>query len=487
MIQQFIFLFVVFIIGFCVLLFFKDRILQAYIFLLAFPMGLIVWTLIILVLEIFGIAPVKPLIWCLDGLVLISMVAFHVRKKNYSSIGIKSVGIVLILYILLALGFITFNYSYLSNDSWLLIIGGKNLVSSGGLPEVLLTLKGIVSYIILSSSYIFGFSYPNALFPILSLSLILTFFYGLYTASGYKKIQFNTIFIFNSLAVIFLVSGYFVFFNIFYVISNSLAAAFLFFSIFGLYQRLQTGVWFWTLFSCLNLVGFSLSRLETNIFVLPAIIIILSRKEIPEREKLLYVSPIVIICLLWFFRLANLLSNYNFREAKSGYNYKIITVLIAVYLFVFIYSMISRFRPFKSMNPYLPYLMIVVLTASWVYLLFTKGLFVRGSIIMIMKKYGDLVINILKDGSWAIIWIGLIFLMVIAVLLKKIKFESVFLYYIISFFLLFNTINLYRFGWRRGWGDSGNRMLLHVVFIIAFYIFLKFAYFLFDREQLNES
>ena len=488
MIQQFIFLLLTFLLGLSFLSLFKKNLDKIFILILAFPSGFCLWAMVILSLLILGIPTMPLVVFSLDVVLLLVFIVIHMIKKNISSKDLRLYIVICLIFSIFAFVFLGLNYSFVSNDSWLLIIGGKAINSGGQVPDLLLVSKGILSYVYLSSANYFGFDYSYALFPLSMLSLFGLFFYGLLSFRNHGKVQIDHKFYFCFLASLFIVSSFFVIFSMFYIISNVLTAVFTFLSLFSLYQRLETKQRVWTVLSVLFLVQVALLRLEGGLFFLIPIIIFISRKEISEREKNAYAGITIGIVFLWFMRLSYSLSNFNFHNIDTGYNFQIIGLFLALYLMFLIYLLINRFPFINRMTTYLPLIFLIFLSGAWMFMLFTRGLYVKGAALMVIKRYGDLFINLLKDGRWGVIWIALPILFIFAVLIKKVKHESVFTIYIISFLLIFNSINIFRYGWRRGWGDSGNRMLLHVVFILAFYVFLKLASFIFSkRENLDEN
>jgi len=314
------------------------------------------------------------------------------------------------------------------------------------------------------------------------------FFYGLYSVNKETRIKSGLRFNFFFLSLIFLLSSYFIFFSVFYVISNVLTAAFSFFAVFGIYKRLQSNRSIWTVFVILMVIDIALLRLEGSLFFLIPVVIYLAQEKIPPKEKLIFAIAGIGIPLLWFFRLSFMLSDFVPRRMKVAYTLPILTLLILIYMVLLFYVFISRKKILKKLSPFLPLLFLLTLSLTWTYMILTRGLVIKGAALMIIKRYGDLIFNVLKYGKWGIAWIALFVLFFLAVFLRRMKYESVFIYYIASFFLLYNAVNIYRFGWRTGWGDSGNRMLLHIVFILAFYVFMKIGGALFkERNQQNES
>lgn len=485
MIQQFIFLFYVVILGLNFFLLVKKELNQVYLFILAFPVGFSLWCLVNLLILIAGIPSTKMIVLNFNLLLLILLIVINLKRKNYSGQNIRTFVIFLFIFSIISGIFLKLNFSYLSNDSWLLIIGGNTLGSSGQIPDVLLAIKGIYTYLMCSPGSYFGFDYPYAVFPLLMISLFLLFFYGIYSVNDEKKIKIDYKFYFCSIALIFLLSSYFVLFSMFYIISNVLTAVFSLFALYGIYKRLQSGSAVWTIFLILMIINIALLRLEGSLFFLIPVVIFLSREEIPSKEKMLFAMTGIGIPILWFLRLSFSLSDFIPRRMKVAYSLQILSLLLLTYIFILLYVLISQKGILSRLNPYLPLLFLLSLSFAWTYMILTRGLEIKGAVLMIIKRYGVLIINVLKDGKWGITWIALFVLFVLALFLKRIKYESVFIYYIFSFFLLYNVINIYRYGWRSGWGDSGNRILLHIIFIVAFYVFMKIGRVIFPDRNVD--
>jgi hypothetical protein len=453
-------------------------------------MGISLCCLVNLLILIAGIPSSQVIVLSFNLLLLIVLIAFNLKRKNYSGQNIRTFVIFLFIFSIISAIFLKLNFSYLSNDSWLLIIGGNTLGSSGQIPDVLLAVKGVYSYLMCSSGSYFGFDYPYAVFSILMLSLFLLFFYGIYSVNDEKKIKIDHKFYFCIIALIFLLSSYFILFSMFYIISNVLTAVFSFFALYGIYKRLQSQTSVWTIFLVLMIINVALLRLEGSLFFLIPVVIFLSREEILSKEKILFAMTAIGIPILWFLRLSYSLSDFIPHKMDVAYSLQILGLLLLTYILILLYVLISQKGILSRLNPYLPLFVLLSLSFAWTYFIFTRGLQPKGYSALILKRYSDLFINILRDGKWGITWIALFVLFMLALFLKRIKYESVFIYYIFSFFLLYNVINIFRYGWRRGWGDSGNRILLHIIFIVAFYVFMKIGRAIFpkkDEDVLDET
>ena len=160
----------------------------------------------------------------------------------------------------------------------------------------------------------------------------------------------------------------------------------------------------------------------------------------------------------------------------------LLMVVLGFYALLILFVVFIQPRlPSKWMEK-LPLVMLLGLTVIWTYLLFTDALhFKLGS--FMLKKYGYLFQNMLNSGKWGAIWIAIGILLILSVFLKRMQHESVFVYGIFSFLILYNIVNIPRRGWRIGWGDSGNRILLHIVFVICFWLIVKYMNHLFPRRE----
>jgi len=183
--------------------------------------------------------------------------------------------------------------------------------------------------------------------------------------------------------------------------------------------------------------------------------------------------------VLWHAYLACILSGFTHKYVLTSHR---ALLIMALYIAAFILLILSQKISLRRLKKYFPLAMVYSLTLGWSFIIFTRGLIEKGNM-LILERYGILTLNVLKNGGWGILWVILTVLFIICLLLKRFPYESLFTYYILSFFLIFNILNLYRGGWREGWGDSGNRMLIQGIFIVAFYTFYKSGRLLLSNLQ----
>jgi hypothetical protein len=81
--------------------------------------------------------------------------------------------------------------------------------------------------------------------------------------------------------------------------------------------------------------------------------------------------------------------------------------------------------------------------------------------------------NLTYDGLWLLTWVGALGLLAVALIVQRIPDARLWTVPIVGFGLLFWLLPLLRGGaWRVGTGDSGNRILAHVLSVVVAFLVL---------------
>jgi len=482
MIDQYLFMLVIVLLGLTTTFLFKDNFKKFFRYVLAFPLGLILWGLFILIFITAGIPIDRFIIISLSILFILVLFFFGLKQKRYSKRDINEISIFILIFSSLSFIFLILNFSFLTNDSWQLITGGNLVTSSAGIPNKYVSIYGVLQYIFMSSGKIFGFDYLYVLSPLMMMSIALILFESFFSSLKNKNVHFNERIGYSLMILLIPLSGFLILIGWVYVSSNISTAFFSFLGFFGIWKRLETGEKFWTVFSALMVLSVGLLRVEGSLFILINILIFNSLSEVQYKEKLAYSYAVLGPMFIWIVKLVVRLMNYNYPLGNDFITSDNLLIILAIYLLFLLYvSFFQRKLPQKLVQN-TPLLMLYVLTIGWTYILFTIGMQQKGYM-LIINRYGFFLINILKNGYWGLTWLALGILFIFALFLKRIKYESVFLNYIVSFALLYNIINVFRNGWRMGWGDTGNRTLFHVLFIVCLYVGLKFLNIFFSKRD----
>jgi len=477
MINQFLFLFFLEVLGLSFMGLFKKSLDRTYLYLLSLPMGVSLWAFLILILLGAGVSLRRGVALTASLLMLGAFFLMDLKKKVLSREDRVPLTILLLSFTALSFVFLNLNYSFFTNDSWALAAGGRMIALSTRLPARMLAEAGIFSYILHSAGSFWRFDYLYAIYPMIALCLFLFFIYSLYAPFGKKKISLNRPLAFCGLAGLFLLSTFFILLNSTYIHSNLLYGFYTFIALFGLWRRLRGDHFAWLIISVLALLSSVFIRVEGPLVALIPLILLISARELSFKDKVFYVLSVTLAVSAWFLKLFFLFSGFTGKKLDADRS----LLVILIYLLCLLGLWLSEKRGLTRLRSYAPPAMLYALAFFWSYFIWTKGMSLKAGE-LIIRKYGILLVNVLRDGGWGTTWIALFFLFIAALFLARFEQESLFTYYILSFGLLFNSLNLIRGGWRAGWGDSGNRMLVHIIFILVFYIFLKFKGLIFKNE-----
>lgn len=477
MINQFLFLCFLEVLGLSFMGLFNKGLARLYLYLLSFPMGVSLWIFLMMILLEAGVSLRRGAVFAASFLMLGVFFAIDLKKKAF----LKEDRIPLVVFLLsfaaLSFVFLSMNFSFFTNDSWALVAGGRTIAVSTRLPARLLAETGIFSFLLHAAGSFWRFDYLYALYPIVALFLVLFLIYGLYAPFEKKRISLNRHLAFSGLAALFLLSTYFILLNSFYVHSNLLYGFYTFIALFGLWRRLLGDHFAWLVISILALLASIFIRVEGPLVATIPIILLISNPKASFKDKMIYVLSVTLAVSAWFLKLFFVFSGFTGKKLTADRS----LFVILLYLLCLLGLWLSEKTGWARLRRYVPPAMLYALALLWSYFIWTRGMSLKGGDLVI-HRYGNFLINILRDGGWGVTWIALVFLFIAALFMARFEQESLFITYILSFAFLFNSLNLFRGGFRTGWGDSGNRMLVHIIFILVFYIFLKFKVQFFKKE-----
>ena len=129
MINQFIFLLFLIILGTILMFFLKNHLSPLNIYLLSLPMGFAAWLFLTTVI-ILLFSPIIQWLICFIYIVTIVLLLVIQGNKIFSSTYWKSTLFFWNFFFIFSFLFLKFNFSILSNDSWTLTIAGKSFPST---------------------------------------------------------------------------------------------------------------------------------------------------------------------------------------------------------------------------------------------------------------------------------------------------------------------------------------------------------------------
>jgi len=231
------------------------------------------------------------------------------------------------------------------------------------------------------------------------------------------------------LGMTWLLTCYFVVFQMFYIHVNWMAAMYVLLFFFTAWMALQTKDRSWFALAAAAAFSFSLARVEAPLFMALFLCFLGDAGGIVDRTRLIVMAGglVTSIALAWCMR------HGWFRRRASWLQLAGLAALVAVFVLMVLA------RPDHM-----------------------------------LEKSRVHVLNALVDGHWSTAWILVAALALAAPLLGRMPHERFVWFGVVGYLIV--TFELTYFGhWRQGWGDSGNRMLTHVLPTIAWAMMVKGA------------
>ena len=400
-------------------------------------------------------------------IVLVSGITLlHFRNKTWRlSLGelitISSVGLVFLLALFLAS---QYNLSVASTDSIIYIVTGRRIPYEGFSQSVMVELadRGGFLPLLQSASFFLGDGYLSAAQPIFGLSLALIYFYLSHRIFKHVLVDKKLALTLSILSGLVLFSTYLMVFQTFYIHTNLICAVYLYLSVCGFWLALVEEKDSWMILGMLALLGFSLARLESPVFALPFLILLISAGKTPYRIRLTSILPYLISLILWYLYLLRGVGDVDLTLDQT--RILAITGSLAACIFLVIFSEVNWIK--RWVLPHLPKIMLGVLVLVVAFMVIQKPEHMYTSMKVTLK-------NVLESGRWGITWVVFLLLFILSVFGSGFLKEGYFFYGISSFLLLLLAISYFRVPYRVGWGDSANRMLIHILPVISLYVIMR--------------
>ena len=350
MINQFIFLFFLEVLGLSFMVLFKKNLDRVYLYLLSFPMGVSLWVFLIMIFLCTGLPLYRWAVLTASFLMLGAFFLMDLRKKAFSREERIPLVMLLLSFAVVSFIFLSLNYSFFTNDSWGLIAGGRTIAHSTRLPARLLAEQGIFSLILHSAGSLWRFDYLYALYPMITLFLVLFFAYGLYAPFEEKRISLNRHLAFSGLAALFLLSTFFILLNSTYIHSNLLFGFYIFIAVFGLWKRLRGDHSAWLVISILALLSSVFTRVEGPLVALIPVILLISARELSLKDKGIYVLAVTLAVSAWFLKLFFVFSGFTGKKLNADRS----LFVILIYLLCLLGLWLSDKRGLARLRSYAP-------------------------------------------------------------------------------------------------------------------------------------
>jgi hypothetical protein len=361
----------------------------------------------------------------------------------------------------LAAIFSSFNASNFSPDSFQITLTGR-LFGLGGLTEPVwegMAARSLFHPFAHAHGSLVGLDYLYAHHPMIGVGL-LTSLTGLMYA-GLQRLQVSrgrslTV---SALAAVALTSTYVFAWHFFYVHANFGAGAYL--------MLFAAAFWFgevesdagWLVVAAVAMVGLALQRFETNLVAALFFGLLTARTRFTPQDIARSFGPAVAAICIW---LALVAINGESRFLNRPKAFVMGAVLIAAYAYV-------RSGWWPRLRQAVPPLVVVVLVLGLAWAFATRP---AQMLLAVENLYRN--VFTLEWISWGLTPWVLTALAILAWRAPRLPADTGFAYGIPAFVLFVLLIVRMRSGaYRLGWGDSGNRMMVHVLAVALFYVAMR--------------
>lgn len=384
-----------------------------------------------------------------------------------------SIGLIGVSFFAGCLVLTQFDYTQVSPDSLSYVMQG-HLIPKRGLTDALafhFTLRNVMLQAFHSGSAIAQVTYLHSLHAVFSLALAFTFTSVLYCALISLSVQKRSAGLYSLAGTLLLFCQYPALLNSFYIHSNWISGIYLFTAVtFFWFYLHNDGDASWGLLGVLALIVFSLLRSEGVLF--SAIFLAL---VIKSRNQINIILLYVVVLGIWYGILLTWTSSESY--ILSPFN---VALILFVLFGLLILSVADQFSSIVSMLR--KRIDFVMLWGGSIVLFITFVLKPAHMFISTTR----MVYNMLDLTYWGLTWVIAIILLFGASRFRFPK-DEVFKAGTVVFFLLLVSLAFVRAPYRIGWSDSANRILLHILPLVLFYLLMKYRrLFVTGSEILND-
>jgi hypothetical protein len=456
-------------------LLFVPKVPARFIQLSAFLWGVMVWVLLsIPAISINGQGRVS-ILFPLLGMAIVSLVILHIKQKTWLRIPkfATQVGFPTGIFIVLDSALYALHGIAGSPDSIYMVMISKIIATNGffghwtmgspawfGIDLPLLTLP----------AWAFQQEYLYSLQPLFLASLLGCFIYFGHYLAATPANKNKLIWIVPVLGAVWLACTPLMFFQFFYIHDNIVSAVYLFLAFMTAWSFAREDNPTWLPFFILSLAGFSLARVESPVFSLIILAILISTGKITYRNRLFLILPYLVFISLWYLAIYQMQTQVYMATLNKPNQLAVLGVQIVFICFI----LVSGTNWIETRI--IPKIHLFSFAAVIIVLAFV---FIRNPDLMV-RNLLTIYKNLWIFGGWGYIWpLTLAWLLVVANI--RIPFERIpglggSLYFI--FVLLLGSLrNPSKTGgvgsYHVRWSDSANRMLISLLPIIIFYLVIK--------------
>lgn len=465
--MQWITIFIVFLLGLFINFCFKEHLGIVITCLLGLVSGVTLYGLSSVLLLILGI---PFTLVSVSGCALGVMILILVKKYKFLSLNKREavlLAISVFSFMLLLTVFVKLNFAVTTYDSYYYVNFGKAIAYyKGFIPDMAYPIRSFGLFMpLLHSLAMFGrYDFSYAIHPLLSLNFLIIFYVCLYEEIikvGNNKVNSAIIALLGTLVI---GGSYFWIFQSVLMLNNLITSIFLSLAVIFAWRALTKGNQIWFKFSFYFMLVFLFSRVENPLCGL-LFFAAMFMLNIPYDLVRNYFTLYSVAAILWYskvFTITGIGGQGDFLTINKAIAILVLYALLLLFLF-------KQSSLAMKLKPYIGMLLILML------------LIISGVLTIIKMNHAYLNLKVMIEnmfmyGSWGYTWVIVLMMVILTVVMNEFPESKYFLTCIIGYFLVMFILFMFRpQPVRLGFGDSANRMLIHILPVLVFYLFSKFG------------
>lgn len=263
------------------------------------------------------------------------------------------------------------------------------------------------------------------------------------------------------LTIAFVATTYFMLFNVFYIHNSLLSMVYLSVGVVSLWMFFASRQTAWLLPGTICLICVALLRIEAPLVGLIFAAILVAGRDVSYRARLLVAVSYSAALLVWYGVLLSIIGKGT--EILTPHRAYVIMAAIAAFAAV---TAASRWSHVARLMRWVPMTVLVTLSAAVAASAIAKPEHTSKSIQALFR-------NLVETGNWGHAW-GIIGVgLLIALALPRLPHGQLFSIGLPSYAFMIVGMGMFRVPYRIGWGDSGNRMLTHIVPLVVLFLAMK--------------
>lgn len=448
----------------------------------AYAWGTALWIALGVVMLISGLPYVPGVVWSLGALALLVLAIAAHRRAPFSGHDAWILAAAAVACLGTGWLFTRFNLTVVTPDSITFLAEARAFVADHGLPEYRTSILrellpgwpplqedvvasfGPYMALVHSAANLFGREYLPAARPLLFLSAVASVAAVVIRGAHQWGRRLAPVVAVLGLTAAVLLTSNAGLRQPFYIQSNFATATYLLLFTAAAWQGLREEAGGWHMLAGLALVGLTYTRVEGSLLGLIALTPAAADARMRYRGRVGCAAALAVPALVWAARL--------YATGTFGPNMSAGRLLaVCGALLAFLALMVaSRWRPIERCLPALPWLMILALAAGFAVLTFLRPAHMAQSWWALTRTASDV-----RVWDATIVVAALAFVLARAV--RPMPHEQIFTFLVPAYALLmFVLVGLRPKPFGPYWGDSGARMLVHILPIVFLYVALKYVW-----------